>query len=119
MFSKSVALSLAVLPLSGLCAVTTVKIDSAENAFPAEDLVLDSGSKVEISYSYRGSGTTMKAALIDKIKVNKTGDAEPYVAVVLKAEGLNNDIDFSGQPYLWLSSPTQGNSWERATNTRS
>jgi len=112
MLRKTVVLSFAALPLSCLCAVSTVTIDSAENAFPTEDIVLDSGSKVVVSYSYRGSGSTMKAALIDKIKVNKPGDAEPYVAVILQDAGLNNDVDFSEQPYLWLSSPIKGSNWE-------
>lgn len=101
------------MPVMGLCAARTVNIDSVENAYPAEDIVLDSGSRVVVTYSYRGGAKTMKEALIDKIKVNSTGDAaEPYVAFVVDGDGLNNDVDFSEQPHLWLSSPPKGQAWE-------
>lgn len=100
-------------PVVGLCAATTVTIDSAANAYPENDIVLDSGSKVVVTYSYRGGAKTMKEALIDKIKVNPTTDGtDPYVAFVVDGEGLNNDVDFSEQPHLWLSSPVRGSSWQ-------
>ena len=100
-------------PVVGFCAATTVTINSAANAYPENDIVLDSGSKVVVTYSYRGGAKTMKEALIDKIKVNPTGDgSEPYVAFVVDDDGLNNDVDFSEQPYLWLSSPPKGQTWQ-------
>ena len=107
------ALVAGVAPFVGFCAVRTVTIDSAANAYPTEDIELDSGSRVEVKYSYRGGAKTMKEALIDKIKVNSMSDSsEPYVAFVVDGDGLKNDVDFRDQPYLWLSSPKRGNAWE-------
>ena len=91
----------------------TVTINSADNAYPAEDIVLDSGDRIEVTYSYRGGTKTMKEALIDKIRVNPTADgSEPHVAFVVDGEGLKNDVDFSEQPHLWLSSPPKGQTWQ-------
>lgn len=107
------ALVAGVAPFVGFCAVRTVTIDSAANAYPTEDIELDSGSRVEVKYSYRGGAKTMKEALIDKIKVNPTSDGSvPHVAFVVEGEGLKNDVDFSEQPHLWLSAPPKGASWQ-------
>ncbi len=82
----------------------TITADNA-NAYSASNkLVCDSGSKILVQYSYRAAGTTLKAGLLDFIEVTPPaeGESEPWVSIRLAGEGLQNDVDFSGQPYLWL-----------------
>lgn len=66
-----------------------------------------SGTAVRVCVSYRGTAQTLNEAVIDRIEVGKAADGadEPYVAFQLTGDGLANDVDFSQQPYLWLSAP--------------
>ncbi len=69
-----------------------------------------SGAAVRVCVSYRDSGRTLNAAVIDRIRVAEPeGEGEPHVAFQLTGAGLSNDVDFSRQPYLWLSAPCGNN----------
>lgn len=61
-----------------------------------------SGTYVNVSVSWRGQSTTLTEDVISKIVVAQPAAGEPWVAMRLTDDGLNNDVDFTGQPYLWL-----------------
>ncbi len=61
-------------------------------------------TKIRVCVNYRALGTTLKAALLDRIDVVDPGNGtEPHVTIQLCGEGLKNDVDFTDQPYLWLA----------------
>ncbi len=71
------------------------------------DIVCRSGTAIRVDVSY---GADFKTKIIDRIKVvNADGSevteasGEPWVAIRLFGEGVKNDVDFSEQPYLWVS----------------
>lgn len=66
-----------------------------------------SGTAIRIKVSYRDAGEDLKALLFDRIQVQQSADGEePWVSIQVDGDGLRNDIDFTGQPYLWLGAPT-------------
>ena len=61
-----------------------------------------SGTYVNVSVSWRGQATTLTEDVISKIVVAQPAVGEPWVAMRLTDNGLKNDVDFTGQPHLWL-----------------
>ena len=60
------------------------------------------------------------AEIIDRIEVqNPDGLVEPdlWVAFLVQGDGIKNDIDFSNQPYLWLSAPKSKSGWQNDYQT--
>ena len=46
--------------------------------------------------------------VIDRIEVqnpDNLAESDLWVSFQVQGEGLRNDVDFSAQPYLWLSAP--------------
>ena len=86
-----------------------ISVDHVNALGTSGEIHCSSGTTVRVTVSYRAAGTTLKAALLDRIVVDAPAAGEPWVAIKLDGEGLKNDVDFSGQPYLWLcsSSPVQ------------
>jgi len=121
--TSRISLLLSALAVANLYAAVQNVTITADNAYAynAENrLACDSGSRITVKYSYRQDGTTLKAALLDFIDVTPpaSGAADPWVSIQLYGDGasdtagLTNDVDFTGQPYLWLSSNKRGNNWE-------
>lgn len=73
-----------------------------------------------VAVSYKDSGTSLNAAIIDRIEVqNPDNLAEPdlWVAFLVQGDGIKNDVDFSNQPNLWLSAPKSMAGWQNDYQT--
>lgn len=64
-----------------------------------------SGTILRVDVSYQEEAQTLTEAILSRVVVLPTEDgSDPWVSFQIAGEGLNNDVDFSGQPYLWLGS---------------
>ncbi len=104
---KKLVLALAGCLCAGVYGAVQKVIITADNAnaYSAENkLVCDSTSQIVVQYSYKNAGESLKNKLLDFIEVPAPaeGEAEPWVSIRLEGDGLKNDVDFTGQPYLWL-----------------
>lgn len=61
-----------------------------------------------VAVSYKDANQSLKEKIIDRIDVqnpNNLTEPDLWVSFQVQGDGLRNDVDFSGQPYLWLSAP--------------
>lgn len=73
-----------------------------------------------VAVSYKDAGQSLKEKVIDRIEVQNPGnlaESDLWVSFQVQGEGLRNDVDFSAQPYLWLSAPKSRQGWQNDYQT--
>lgn len=73
-----------------------------------------------VAVSYKDAGQSLKEKVIDRIEVqnpDNLAESDLWVSFQVQGEGLRNDVDFSAQPYLWLSAPKSRQGWQNDYQT--
>jgi len=96
-----------------------VKVSNVRALGTAGRIKMYPHTAIIIAVSFNGETGGLKGQIIDRIDVmNPEGLAEPdmWVSFQVEGDGLNNNVNFSSQEHLWLSSPRSSTGWQNNWN---